>query len=70
MGRPKEPTLFKARVLDKKCFGNSYGDIINVKAVGEDGAIYYYDDFHRWCYMRKEEEGIAWERVTKRAKKE
>lgn len=58
----REPTLFKIRLL-KGMFGNSEGDILKVKMVDEKGDIYYYDGFHRWCYLEAAEEGIAWEKV-------
>ena len=65
---PKEPTLFRVRLLTR-AFGNSEGDILKVKMVDEKGDIYYYDGFHRWCYLEALEEGVTWERIGK-AKKE
>jgi len=33
-----------------------------VRVVEEtDGEVYFYDHFRRWCYARKDEEGISWE---------
>lgn len=63
MGRPKEPTLFKARILATDYFGNDAGDIVNIKYVDSKNNVYYYDGFHRWTILEKSEEGIAWEKV-------
>ena len=53
MPKQKEPTLFRVVLLDDKCFGNSYGDILNIK-YEDDKYYYYYDGFKRWCYIEKE----------------
>ena len=53
MGKSKEPTLFKVKLLDSKCFGNEPGDILNIK-LETDKHYYYYDRFKRWCYIEKE----------------
>ena len=61
----KEPTLFKVELLEGTAY-NDEGDILRVKAVDEDGTIYYYDSFHRWCYLKKSEEGTVWKRRNKK----
>jgi hypothetical protein len=39
---------------------NSEGDVIPI--VSEtDAEIYYYDSFHRWCYLNKSDEGLYFE---------
>ena len=68
MSRIKEPTLFKVKLLDDTAY-NSFGDILNVKMVDEEGSIYYYDQFHRWCYLLAKEEDIVWKRCKTYKKK-
>lgn len=48
----KEPTIAKAKIISNKCFGNDEGDIVNIKEIDKYGNIYYYDTFHRWCYLK------------------
>lgn len=48
----------------KPGFGNDVGDI--VKVVDETpGEVYYYDGFHRWCYLYKKDEGIDYRYIPK-----
>jgi len=56
---PKEPTLFKVELLEDTAY-NSKFDILNIKAVGEDGCVYYYDSMRRWCYL---EPNDKWRRI-------
>ena len=58
----KEPTLFKIRLLKEMAY-NYIGDILNIKATDKDGNLYYYDEFHRWCYQEGNKENIDWVRV-------
>ena len=53
--RIKEPTLFKVELTANGYFGNSLGDILLVKEMDNELNIYYYDDFHRWCYAPPED---------------
>jgi len=62
---PREPTLFKVRLL-QSTFGNSEGDILNIKMVDENDDLYYYDGFRRWSVLEKIEEGTWWERTNKK----
>ncbi|MFA6018605.1 MAG: hypothetical protein WC776_05530 [Patescibacteria group bacterium] len=43
----------------ESAFGNSKGEIVKVVTENEK-EIYYYDGFHRWCYVLKSEEGMAY----------
>jgi hypothetical protein len=64
MKNQKEPTLYRVRLLAEGYgFGNHKGDILSVKEEDRDGTIYYYDSFHRWCYLNKEDK---WERLGKK----
>ena len=45
-----EPTLFKVKLLEQTAYNNE-GDTLNIKLVDEEGNIYYYDYFKRWCYL-------------------
>lgn len=67
--RIKEPTLFRVRLLENTAY-NDIDDILNIKMVGENGWLYYYDSMHRWCYL---DDDKAYERlpdVKKRPKRE
>ena len=43
-------------------FGNDEGDEVWVQHE-EDDAFYYYDSFHRWCFVEKMDEGVQYEVV-------
>lgn len=58
----KEPTLFFVELLETTAY-NSIGDILKVKAVDDDGNIYYYDNVRRWCYLTPNDK---WRKYDKR----
>lgn len=64
MGRRKEPTIYEIRLLISTAY-NDEGDILKVKAEDNEN-VYYYDTFHRWCYLEKFLEGKEWEYKDKK----
>jgi hypothetical protein len=55
----KNDVLFKAKLLEPT-FGNSSGEVVNVKFVDENGNIYYYDGLSRWVFLKPED---RWEKL-------
>lgn len=53
----KEPTLFKVKLLEQTAY-NDDGNILNIKSVDEEGNIYYYDCFKRWCYLTPQDKWL------------
>lgn len=48
----------------KDGFGNGIGDV--VKVIDETlEEVYYYDEFHRLCYLYKKDEGIDYKYIPK-----
>jgi len=36
-----------------------------VQTMDEKGSVYYYDTYHRWCYLTADEEHIMWSRINR-----
>jgi len=39
-------------------FGNSAGEVVSILEETKE-ELYYYDGFHRWCYVYKNEENVS-----------
>jgi len=57
-------TLFKIKLLRDTAY-NTAGDILYVQTMDEKGSVYYYDTYHRWCYLTADEEHIMWSRINR-----
>jgi len=57
--------LFRVRLLKDTAYDWA-GRVLNIRTVDEQGNIYYYDSFKRWCYLTATEERIVWERVRQK----
>ncbi len=45
-------------------FANDRGDVVRV-AEETAGEVYYYDSLRRWCYLKKTEEGTAYQYIPR-----